>query len=100
MNAIHFRTEHCKGEKLGTTNNEMVADESIKEKESILRYNYRSCFKERIYNRWIYERPMFSHTPVVYVNEDVWGAITQPNQKIIAQLHLTQIKRLKCSRYR
>lgn len=38
---------------------------------------------------------MFSHTPVVYVNEDVWGAITQPNQKIIAQLHLTQIKRLK-----
>ena len=32
MNAIHFRTEHCKGEKLGTTNNEMVADESIKEK--------------------------------------------------------------------
>lgn len=32
VNAIHFRTEHCKGEKLGTANNEMVADESIKEK--------------------------------------------------------------------
>ena len=31
-NGIHFRTEHCKGEKLGTANNEMVADESIKEK--------------------------------------------------------------------
>ena len=32
VNAIHFRTEHCKGKKLGTANNEMVADESIKEK--------------------------------------------------------------------
>lgn len=38
---------------------------------------------------------MFSHTPVVYVNKDVWGAISQPNQKIIVQLHLIQIKRLK-----
>ena len=36
VNAIHFRTEYCKGEKLGTANNEMVADESIKEKELIL----------------------------------------------------------------
>ena len=31
-NAIHFRTENCRREKLGTANNEMVADESIKKK--------------------------------------------------------------------
>ena len=96
VNAIHFRTEHCKGEKLGTTNNEMVADESIKEKGIDIGDTIIDPVSKKEFTIVGFTKDqMFSHTPVVYVNEDVWGAITQPNQKIIAQLHLTQIKRLK-----
>lgn len=85
-----------KGEKLGTANNEMVADESIKEKgidigDTIIDPVSKKEFKIVGFTK----DQMFSHTPVVYVNEDVWGAISQPNQKIIVQLPLTQIKRLK-----
>ena len=57
----------------------MVADESIKENR-YWRYNYRSCFKEFTIVGFTKDQ-MFSHTPVVYVNEDVWGSISQPNQK-------------------
>lgn len=38
---------------------------------------------------------MFSHTPVVYVNEDVWGAITQPNQKDYSAIALNTDKEIK-----
>ena len=76
-----------KGEKLGTANNEMVADESIKEKESILGIQLSILFQKKFTIVGFTKDQMFSHTPVVYVNEDVWGAISQPNQKIIVQLH-------------
>ena len=98
-NGIHFRTEHCKREKLGTANNEMVADESIKEKGIDIGDTIIDPVSKKEFTIVGFTKDqMFSHTPVVYVNEDVWGAISQPNQKIIVQLHLTQIKRLKCTR--
>ena len=67
----------------------------LKKKESILEIQLLILFQKEFTIVGFTKDQMFSHTPVVYVNEDVWGAITQPNQKIIVQLHLTQIKRLK-----
>ena len=77
-----------KGEKLGTANNEMVADESIKEKGIDIGDTIIDPVSKKEFTIVGFTKDqMFSHTPVVYVNEDVWGAISQPNQKIIVQLH-------------
>lgn len=38
---------------------------------------------------------MFSHTPVVYVNQDVWSQIAQPNQKDYSAIALRTDKEVK-----
>lgn len=74
----------------------MVADESIKEKGIDIGDTIIDPVSKKEFTIVGFTKDqMFSHTPVVYVNEDVWGSISQPNQKIIVQLHLTQIKKLK-----
>lgn len=85
-----------KGEKLGTANNEMVADELIKEKGIDIGDTIIDPVSKKEFTIVGFTKDqMFSHTPVVYVNEDVWVLLHNRTKKIIAQLHLTQIKRLK-----
>ena len=74
----------------------MVADESIKEKgidigDTIIDPVSKKEFKIVGFT----ENQMFSHTPVVYVNEDVWGAISQPNQKDYSAIALNTDKEIK-----
>ncbi|MGQ0423107.1 hypothetical protein ACT4US_36655, partial [Bacillus sp. HC-Mk] len=72
--------EITKGAKLGTANNEMVADESIKEKGIDIGDTIIDPVSKKEFTIVGFTKDqMFSHTPVVYVNEDVWGSISQPN---------------------
>ncbi|MDC2863632.1 ABC transporter permease [Bacillus sp. BP-3] len=71
-----------KGHALGTAQNEMIADESIKEKgidigDVIIDPVSKKEFKITGFTK----DQKFSHTPVVYVNQDVWGEIAQSIQK-------------------
>lgn len=71
-----------KGHTLGTAQNEMIADESIKEKgidigDVIIDPVSKKEFKIAGFTK----DQKFSHTPVVYVNQNVWGEIAQPIQK-------------------
>ncbi len=74
----------------------MVADESIKEKgidigDTIIDPVSKKEFKIVGFTK----DQMFSHTPVVYVNEDVWGSISQPNQKDYSAIALNTDKEIK-----
>ena len=65
----------------------MVADESIKEKgidigDTIIDPVSKKEFKIVGFTK----DQMFSHTTVVYVNEDVWGLFHNRTKKIIVQL--------------
>lgn len=74
----------------------MVADESIKEKgidigDTIIDPVSKKEFKIVGFTK----DQMFSHTTVVYVNEDVWGSISQPNQKDYSAIALNTDKEIK-----
>ncbi|PEQ92383.1 ABC transporter permease [Bacillus cereus] len=85
-----------KGEKLGTANNEMVADESIKEKGIDIGDTIIDPVSKKEFTIVGFTKDqMFSHTPVVYVNEDVWSAISQPNQKDYSAIALNTDKEIK-----
>ncbi|MEY8351204.1 ABC transporter permease [Bacillus cereus] len=84
------------GNALGTAQDEMVADESIKEKgidigDTIIDPVSKKEFKIVGFTK----DQMFSHTPVVYVNQDVWGEISQPNQKDYSAIALRTDKEVK-----
>ncbi|MBJ8031840.1 ABC transporter permease [Bacillus cereus group sp. N21] len=85
-----------KGNALGTAQNEMIADESIKEKgidigDMIIDPVSKKEFKIAGFTKG----QKFSHTPVVYVNQDVWGEIAQPNQKDYNAIALRTDKEVK-----
>ncbi|MDM5189439.1 ABC transporter permease [Bacillus sp. DX4.1] len=85
-----------KGDALGTAQNEMIADESIKEKgldigDMIIDPVSKKEFKIAGFTKG----QKFSHTPVVYVNRDVWGEIAQPNQKDYNAIALRTDKEVK-----
>lgn len=85
-----------KGKKLGTANNEMVADESIKEKGIDIGDTIIDPVSKKEFTIVGFTKAqMFSHTPVVYVNEDVWGSISQPNQKDYSAIALHTDKEIK-----
>lgn len=85
-----------KGHALGTAQNEMIGDESIKEKgidigDMIIDPVSKKEFKIVGFTRG----QKFSHTPVVYVNQDVWGEIAQPIQKDYNAIALRTDKEVK-----
>ena len=74
----------------------MVADESIKEKGIDIGDTIIDPVSKKEFTIVGFTKDqMFSHTPVVYVNEDVWGAITQPNQKDYSAIALNTDKEIK-----
>ena len=74
----------------------MVADESIKEKGIDIGDTIIDPVSKKEFTIVGFTKDqMFSHTPVVYVNEDVWGSISQPNQKDYSAIALNTIKKLK-----
>ena len=74
----------------------MVADESIKEKGIDIGDTIIDPVSKKEFTIVGFTKDqMFSHTPVVYVNEDVWGAITQPNQKDYSAIALNTDKEVK-----
>ncbi|PFV82898.1 ABC transporter permease [Bacillus sp. AFS059628] len=85
-----------RGDALGTAKNEMIADESIKEKgidigDMIIDPVSKKEFKIAGFTKG----QKFSHAPVVYVNRDVWGEIAQPNQKDYNAIALRTDKEVK-----
>ncbi|MEB9683006.1 ABC transporter permease [Bacillus thuringiensis serovar pingluonsis] len=85
-----------KGDALGTAQNEMIADESIKEKgidigDTIIDPVSKKEFKITGFTKG----QKFSHTPVVYVNRNIWGEISQPNQKDYNAIALRTDKEVK-----
>ena len=74
----------------------MVADESIKEKGIDIGDTIIDPVSKKEFTIVGFTKDqMFSHTPVVYVNEDVWGAISQPNQKDYSAIALNTDKEIK-----
>ncbi|WP_020062066.1 ABC transporter permease [Bacillus sp. 123MFChir2] len=85
-----------KGHALGTAQNEMIADESINEKgmdigDMIIDPISKKEFKIVGFTKG----QKFSHAPVVYVNQDVWGEISQSNQKDYNAIALRTDKEVK-----
>ncbi|WIY62117.1 ABC transporter permease [Bacillus arachidis] len=85
-----------KGNALGTAQNEIVADESVKAKgidigDTIIDPVSKKEFKIV----GLTKGQKFSHTPVVYMNQDVFREIAQPNQKDYSAIALRTDKEVK-----
>ncbi|MGE8205492.1 ABC transporter permease [Heyndrickxia sp. NPDC080065] len=75
--------------------NEMIADESIKEKgialgDEIVDPVFNKVFKIVGFT----QNQMFSHTPVVFINENVWGSIALPHEKNYSVIALNTDKKI------
>ncbi|MEH7459791.1 ABC transporter permease [Bacillus sp. JJ1127] len=83
------------GKNSALADNEIVADESIKEKgvklgDELVDPISKKTFKVVGFT----ENQMFSHTPVVHMNENVWGAISLPNEKDYSVIALNTDKKI------
>ena len=84
------------GKNKSLENNEIVVDESIKEKGVNLEDELVDPISKKVFKVVGFtENQMFSHTPVVYMNEDVWGSIAQPHQKDYSVIALNTDKEIK-----